>query len=94
MTTIEEQDDDISKEFSPQPIHSYENDQRRLALIDDPNYSIVLSFLDKFRSVLDLPQYSLQRLEDHLVHYQERSLLFFCSMEFSKAILSRSTTAC
>jgi hypothetical protein len=50
-----------------------EKDQRRLSLLKDPNYGIVLCFLEKFRSVIDLPNYSLQRLEDHLVNYQERS---------------------
>lgn len=79
MTAIE---DDVSQEFSPKE-NSNEQDQRRLSLIHDPNYSIVLCFLDKFRSVLDLPIYSYQRLEDHLVHCQERgSLLFLFVCEF------------
>ncbi len=68
MTTEE----DISTEFSCKD-DSIEKDQRRLSLINDPNYGIVLCFLDKFRSILDLPNYSFQRLEDHLVNYQERS---------------------
>lgn len=68
MTTTE---DDMSQEFSPTE-NTNEQDQRRLALIHDPNYGIVLCFLDKFRSVLDLPNYSSQRLEDHLVQCQER----------------------
>jgi hypothetical protein len=68
MTT----DEDVSTEFSSNN-DQIEKDQRRLSLINDPNYGIVLCFLDKFRSILDLPNYSLQRLEDHLVNYQERS---------------------
>lgn len=87
MTTIEEQQEDISQEFSPKN-QSNESDQRRLTLINDSNYGIVLCFLDKFRSVLDLPQYSFQRLEDHLVHYEERSLLFDVLMILFMKILS------
>ena len=54
------------------------DDQRRLALITDPNYAIVLSFLEKFRSTLDLPTYSFQRLEDHLLHTDQRSTSKAC----------------
>ncbi|CAF1383480.1 unnamed protein product [Rotaria sp. Silwood1] len=48
-----------------------EKDQRRKNLLNDPNYGIVLCFLDQFRSVLNLPNYPLQCFEDHLVNYQE-----------------------
>lgn len=50
-----------------------EKDRRRLELLNDPNYGIILSFLDKFRSVLDLPNYPLQLFEDHLLNYQGQS---------------------
>jgi hypothetical protein len=68
MTT----EDDISTEFSPKAT-IIDKDQRRLSLLNDPNYGIILCFLEKFQSILDLPNYSLQRLEDHLLHYEERS---------------------
>ncbi|CAF3704844.1 unnamed protein product [Rotaria sordida] len=48
-----------------------EKDRRRRNLLNNPNYGIVLCFLDKFRSVLNLPNYPLQCFEDHLVNYQE-----------------------
>jgi hypothetical protein len=68
MTT----EDDISTEFSPKtPV--IDKDQRRLSLLNDSNYGITLCFLEKFRTILDLPTYSFQRLEDHLLHYEERS---------------------
>ena len=51
---------------------SSDKEQRQLALLTDPNYGTVLSFLEQFRTVLDLPSYSFQRLEDHLLHSQER----------------------
>lgn len=51
---------------------SSDKEQRQLALLTDPNYGTVLSFLEQFRTVLDLPSYSFQRLEDHLLHGQER----------------------
>ena len=50
-----------------------EENRRRFELLNDPNYGIVLGFLDKYRSVLDLPIYPLQLLEDHLVNYQGES---------------------
>jgi hypothetical protein len=52
-----------------------EINRRRIELFNDPNYGIVLSFLDKYRSILDLPIYPLQLLEDHLVNYQGESQL-------------------
>jgi hypothetical protein len=69
-------EEEVSTEFSSNN-DQIEKDQRRLSLINDPNYGIMLCFLDKFRTILDLPNYSLQRLEDHLVNYQERSKFFF-----------------
>jgi hypothetical protein len=69
-------EEEVSTEFSSNN-DQFEKDQRRLSLINDPNYGIMLCFLDKFRTILDLPNYSLQRLEDHLVNYQERSKFFF-----------------
>jgi hypothetical protein len=50
-----------------------EKDRRRINLLNDPNYGIVLCFLDKFRSILDLPNYPLQIFEDHLINYQKPS---------------------
>jgi hypothetical protein len=47
-------------------------DQRRCGLLNDPNYGIVLAFMERFRSVLDLPTYPYQRLEDHLLHTDAR----------------------
>ncbi len=65
-------EEDISTEFSSKD-DQIEKNHRRLSLLKDPNYGIILCFLEKFRSILDLPNYSLQRLEDHLINYQERS---------------------
>jgi len=65
-------EEDISTEFSSKD-DQIEKNYRRLSLLNDPNYGIILCFLEKFRSLLDLPNYSLQRLEDHLINYQERS---------------------
>jgi len=52
-----------------------EKARRQIDLLNDPNYGIVLCFLDQFRSVLDLPNYPLQLFEDHLINYQEKSEL-------------------
>jgi hypothetical protein len=52
-----------------------EKARRQIDLLNDPNYGVVLCFLDQFRSVLDLPNYPLQLFEDHLINYQEKSEL-------------------
>ena len=68
MTT----EDSISIEFNLNE-DIVEANQRRLSLLNDASYGVILSFLDKYRSVLDLPNYSLQRLEDHLMQCEKRS---------------------
>ncbi|CAF0891692.1 unnamed protein product [Adineta ricciae] len=65
-------DDEHSMEFIPKENNIDEKDQRRLTLLNDPNYGIILCFLERFRSSLDLPLYSYQRLEDHLIQYQDQ----------------------
>ncbi len=61
--------------------HDIEKDQRQINLLNDPNYGIVLCFLDKFRSILDLPDYPLQRFEDHLLNNHDRSKIIL-SMKY------------
>ena len=48
-------------------------DQRRVDLLNDPNYGIVLCFLEKYRSQLNLAQYPFRFLEEHLLRYQGQS---------------------
>ncbi|UJR15301.1 hypothetical protein I4U23_002254 [Adineta vaga] len=50
-----------------------EQDQRRIDLLNDPNYGIILCFLDKYRTILDLPHYPLQLFEDHLLQNHEQN---------------------
>ena len=50
-----------------------EERQRRIKLLNDPNYGIVLCYLDRFRSILDMPDYPLQLFEDHLVSNEQPS---------------------
>jgi hypothetical protein len=63
-----------------------ERDRRQINLLNDPNYGLVLCFLDKFRCILDLPDYPLQRFEDHLINYRERSKIIF-SMKYLSRFL-------
>lgn len=51
---------------------SSNKEQTRSTLLNDPNFGTVLSFLEKFRSVLDLPVYFYERLENHLVETENR----------------------
>ncbi|CAF1673757.1 unnamed protein product [Rotaria magnacalcarata] len=53
--------------------NNIEKDRRRKVLLNDPNYGVVLCFLDKFRSILDLPNYLSQRFEDHLVNCEGKN---------------------
>ena len=62
------------EEISTSKDEPVDQDQRQLTLINNPNYGIILCFLEKFQSILDLPNYSFQRLENHLLNNQERSL--------------------
>ena len=71
MTTEDMSTESCSKD------DNIEKDRRRICLLNDANYGIVLCFFEKFRAVLDLPNYSFQRLEDHLINYQERSEFLF-----------------
>ncbi|CAF3321130.1 unnamed protein product [Rotaria socialis] len=85
-------EDNLSTEFSPKT-ESIDKDQRRLLLLNDANYGIVLCFLEKFRSVLDLPNYSLQRLEDHLINYEERNAVPARLIDYHFILLKRLSLA-
>ncbi len=49
-------------------------DQRRLSLLNNPNYGIVLSFMDKFRSYINFKNYPLRIFEDNLINEKEKSI--------------------
>jgi hypothetical protein len=58
-------------------------DQRRLGLLNNPNYGVILSFLDKFRPHIDIQDYPLHLLEENLLSDQENSkwkLLFYLNL--------------
>ncbi|CAF3897837.1 unnamed protein product [Rotaria magnacalcarata] len=46
-------------------------DQRRISLLNNPNYGVILSFLDKFHSHVDLQDYPLHLLEENLLSDEE-----------------------
>ncbi|CAF3515459.1 unnamed protein product [Adineta steineri] len=47
-------------------------DQRRLCLLNDPNYGVILYLMDKFRLPLKLKKYPLRIFEDNLISDQEK----------------------
>jgi hypothetical protein len=51
----------------------HKRDQRRLSLLNNPNYGVVLCFMDKFRSYINLKNYPLRIFEDNLINEQEKS---------------------
>ncbi|CAF4475331.1 unnamed protein product, partial [Rotaria sp. Silwood2] len=46
-------------------------DQRRISLLNNPMYGVILCFLDKFRAHIDLQDYPLHLLEENLLNDQE-----------------------
>ena len=46
-------------------------DQRRVSLLNNPTYGIILAFLDKFRAHIDIQDYPLHLLEENLLSDQE-----------------------
>ena len=50
----------------------HKRDQRRLSLLNNPNYGVVLCFIDKFRSYVNL-NYSLRIFEDNILNEKEKS---------------------
>lgn len=50
---------------------SLKRDQRRLHLLNNPNYGIILDFVEKFRFLLNLNISSLRKLEENLLSEKE-----------------------
>ncbi|UJR33295.1 hypothetical protein I4U23_020746 [Adineta vaga] len=66
-TTEDSSTDEFDKDkFCPK------RDQRRLNLLNDPNYGVILSFMDKFRSHINLKNYPLRIFEDNLISEHEK----------------------
>ncbi|UJR13904.1 hypothetical protein I4U23_000910 [Adineta vaga] len=46
-------------------------DQRRISLLNNPTYGVILAFLDKFRGNIDIQDYPLHLLEENLLSDEE-----------------------
>ena len=60
-------------------------DQRRISLLNNPIYGVILCFLDKFRTFIDIQDYPLHLLEENLLSDQENSMnnkFFFLFLHF------------
>ena len=71
--------DDSSTEESSTSTDEFEKDkfcrkrdQRRLNLLNDPNYGIILAFIEKFRSHVNFKNYPLRIFEDNLISENEK----------------------
>src|SRR6202034_2050554 len=53
--------------------HRPNYDERRISLLNNPNYRVILCFLDKFRTYIDIQGYPLRLLEENLLSDQENS---------------------
>lgn len=50
-------------------------EERRICLLNNPNYGVILCFIERFRSHIELQDYSLQQLEENLLSDQENGSL-------------------
>jgi hypothetical protein len=70
-------------------------EQRRFNLLNDPNYGIILCFMDKFRSYINLKNYPLRIFEDNLINEQDKSTkkqnFFFFKKIFFPVLYSKRT---
>jgi hypothetical protein len=62
-------------------------DQRRLSLLNNPDYGVILYFLDKFRLYINVKEYPLRLFEDNLISEHDKSkeqnsFLFFFEKRF------------
>ena len=64
--------EETSSEVSEKDKYCPKRDQRRLNLFNDPNYGIILCFMDKFPSYINLKNYPLRIFEDNLISEQEK----------------------
>jgi len=69
----DENDDDDDDEEKHKPC--LKRDQQRISLLNNPDYGIVLSFIDKFRSHINFKKYPLRIFEDNLLSEQDKSML-------------------
>jgi hypothetical protein len=48
-------------------------DERRISLLNNPTYGVILGFLDKFRTHIDIQDYPLHLLEENLLSDEQNS---------------------
>jgi hypothetical protein len=48
-------------------------DERRVSLLNNPTYGVILGFLDKFRTHIDIQDYPLHLLEENLLSDEQNS---------------------
>ncbi|CAF3928348.1 unnamed protein product [Rotaria sp. Silwood2] len=65
-------------------------DQRRLNLLNNPDYGVILCFIEKFRSYIKMKNYPLRILEDNLINEQEKLSGRF--IDFHLALLKKVST--
>ena len=58
-------------------------DERRLSLLSNPTYGVILAFLEKFRSNIDIQDYPWHLLEENLLNDQENGRNYFISLAFT-----------
>lgn len=74
MLNVEEPSSDLSTsddEEKDKPC--LKRDQRRMNLLNNPNYGVILSFLDQFRSQINFKTYPLRIFEDNLICEKDKS---------------------
>ncbi len=77
-----EESSSSSSEESEKEKSCPKRDQRRLNLLNDPDYGIILGFMEKFRSYINLKNYPLRIFEDNLISEQEKRKKRYCHFLF------------
>lgn len=92
MMNVEEPPSDLSTsddEEKDKPC--LKRDQRRMNLLNNPNYGVILSFLGQFRSHINFKNYPLRIFEDNLICEKEKSRLDSSCIYFLRVICSQWT---
>ncbi|CAF3339298.1 unnamed protein product [Rotaria sp. Silwood1] len=90
LNNVDYFDDESSVDEDEKEKPCLKRDQRRLNLLNNPDYGIILGFIEKFRSYIKMKNYPLRILEDNLICEKEKLSGRF--IDFHLALLRKVTS--
>ncbi|CAF1198781.1 unnamed protein product [Rotaria sordida] len=81
-------DDESSLDEDDKEKPCLKRDQRRLNLLNNPDYGVILCFIERFRSYIKMKNYPLRILEDNLISEKEKLSGRF--IDFHLALLKKT----